>query len=449
MALLLKQSLRQTETHMFYQYNRLTEKIDVTFLRKVTVQLSAFMGGEALTRVTRIIATIAIARVLAPEFWGIAAMAIATSEIIKTAASGGIGPYIVAVSEKHLAATLETAKKIIWILCSILTALQLAVGWVLSLYTDTPIIFDLMAALSTIYLIMAPGLIPCFLIMRAGQLTKTAQIAATQMVLDNILTIVLITIWPNIWAIVLPKIIVAPVWLILTIKYAPTTPKTDSQTFNAVGSQTQNASFREIIKHGTHVLISDLAIAAKTQGDKIILGLFLGSHALGIYIFAFNTGLGIALAITNAYALISYSHLCNAQDISVEFRKCLALGLAIIIPFVLVQLIASPYYIPYIFGLKWEEAIPVLSILALAAIPRIAASITSITLRASSKAGIEAKWATGSTIAVLMAIAAASLNGSPVTAAWAYVAATYITDVSFLAAYNARSPILNRGQSYD
>ena len=411
-----------------------------SLVREMLFQLGAFAAGEAASRATRILATIAIARALSPENLGIAAMAVAVSEIIKTAASGGIGPQIVSVTESKLASIIKPSKQIMWILCLSLVLIQSLVGLLLAEVMGNQELFTYIAALSAVLLFMAPGLVPCFLIMREKQLTQTAKIGAIQMVADNFLTIALVTIWPSVWAVVLPKIISAPLWLWLTLKYAPAEPGS--------APVTAPADALALVKNGLHVMASDLATAAKTQADKILLGLLLGSHALGIYVFAFNIGLGIALSVTAAFSMISYSHLCNSRDMVRVLKTCLVFGLAVITPFVLLQMAASPIYVPLLFGEIWSEAIPVLIILSIAAIPRMAATTIGRALRASSQTSADARWSMGSTILVLGATVLAGLSGSPVTVAWAFLIAIVITDGAMTFTYlMAQKHLIRTGEA--
>ena len=74
--------------------------------------------------------------------------------------------------------------------------------------------FALMALLGLEYLFMPGGLVQCALAMRKGMLARTAAVSGAQNVSANLLTVVLVALFPSPLAVVLPKLMSAPVWLI-------------------------------------------------------------------------------------------------------------------------------------------------------------------------------------------------------------------------------------------
>ena len=119
-------------------------------------------------------------------------------------------------------------------------------------------------------------------------------------------------------------------------------------------------------------------------------------EALGIYYFAFNAGLGISLGIITSIKSALLPHLCNARDNLSQFRsryfsslKTIAL---VIVPMVLLQSSLAPIYLPIVFGDKWINAIPVLMLICLSAIPRPFADSASQLLLAVDKPEIDLIW---------------------------------------------------------
>ena len=244
---------------------------------------------------------------------------------------------------------------------------------------------------------MPGGLVQVFLLMRDQKMSVTARIGAIQTMADHFLTMVLVTIWPSAWAIVLPKLLTAPIWLIAVRKAKHWQPDI------AAG----NVPARGFFKFSVGVLGSELLVALRTQADKLIIGGLLGVKALGIYYFAFNAGLGITTSIVTAFSTILFSYICREADHCRRFnryRQAVFLGLAIFLPIILAQFFLAPIYVPILFGDQWIDAVPLVSILALAGVPIFAASATTAWLRAERNTGFDLVMTTFATITALVGL---------------------------------------------
>ena len=79
-------------------------------LRPVVAGLAAYGVAEVGTRLLRILAIIVIARQIAPEQIGVAALAIALFELVRVLANSGIGLRIIAASDGELPAICNAAR---------------------------------------------------------------------------------------------------------------------------------------------------------------------------------------------------------------------------------------------------------------------------------------------------------------------------------------------------
>jgi PST family polysaccharide transporter len=181
------------------------------------------------------------------------------------------------------------------------------------------------------------------------------------------------------WAIVLPKILVAPIWVYIITKNHPWRP-TEKFTTNHWG---------DLMGFGKSVLGVELLNTLRGNLDYLIIGRFLSVEALGVYYFAFNAGLGISLGIITSIKAAILPHLCDVRDNLQEFKNryyqsLKTIGL-IIIPLVLLQSSLAPFYVPIVFGQRWIPAIPILILICLSAIPRPFADSASQLLLAVNK----------------------------------------------------------------
>ncbi|MXO66341.1 oligosaccharide flippase family protein [Altericroceibacterium endophyticum] len=363
-------------------------------VRPVLAGLSAYASAEMITRVVRIGAILVIARRTDPALLGTAAAALSLFELIRVLANAGIGQRIIAASDAELPAICNTAARLFWAICLSVSIIQLTIAGGLYLFTVQDEAALMLAVLSAVYLIMPPGLVQIFLLMRAGRLGATARIGATQTMADHIFTVGLVLIWPTAWAIVLPKLLTAPIWTVLARRAQPWSPDRSAGY----------APVRHFHGFGFAILGSELLGALRLQADKLIIAALLGVEALGLYYFAFNAGLGITQSFTSAFGTVVFPHLCRAgdeQERQARLREASSLGLLFLVPLIAAQGLLAPFYVPFLFGNEWTPAAPYLSLLCLAALPLFCGSALSAAYRADQRPGRETRLAAIATAAGL------------------------------------------------
>ncbi|WP_110686011.1 oligosaccharide flippase family protein [Salinicola aestuarinus] len=368
--------------------------------------LMAFGSAEMINRVARILAVVVIARQVSPAMMGAAALALSLFEVVRVLTNAGIGQRVIAVGATQLDATCNTAGRLFWLWCLLVCGVQLLLAGALWL-TGLSDIAVMLSVLAGVYLFMPAGLVSVNLLMREERFGAIARIATIQNVSDHLLTLILVLIWPSAWAIVLPKLCTAPLWLILARRARPWAPC----------SRSGYAPWRGFVGFGTGVLISELVNVGRVQLDKLIVGALFGVNALGIYYFAFNAGLGITTSFVMALGQVLFPYLCSAKDASQRRQRCrkgMRVALLVFLPILLAQVTLAPWYVPWVFGAQWTEAAPLVSVLGLGAIPMIFAAVASAWLRANDHAGIEAGISSAST--------AAALTGLVTFASWGLMA---------------------------
>jgi O-antigen/teichoic acid export membrane protein len=339
--------------------------------------LFAFGSAEAATRVIRLGALLIVARRVTPEIFGTAALALSLFELVRVLANAGIGQRLILATEEELPALCRTAYRLFWTLCLGVAAVQLVVAAIVVMLFDLPQAGLMLAALSLVYCVMPPGLVQIFLTMRDTRMEAVARISATQNIVDSLLTIALVLVWPTAWAIVLPKLLAAPVWTILARRTTRWTADTSVTP----------APWREFALMGPAILATEMLAAARLHGDKLVVGALFGTETLGIYYFAFNAGLGITQSFVAACNLVVFPHLAKAKagDGPAEFRKAFAIGFAMLAPVVAAQALLSPFYVPLVFGETWVPAVPYIALLSLAALPLYAGSLVGAALRVEGR----------------------------------------------------------------
>ncbi|MFM7885591.1 MAG: lipopolysaccharide biosynthesis protein [Pseudanabaena sp.] len=317
---------------------------------------------------------------------GLAALVLTTNEFINVFTQNGIWDKLIQSDESDLKQLCQTAYCLNWIVCGALFITQclisVPVAW---FYKDNQIILPI-CIMALVYLMIPISLVQASLTQRENRLHVMALANGLQVSIDNILTIILAFCGLGMWAIVLPKVIVGPIWVIVHYFNNPWRP---SRQFTIV-------NWQEIVRFGRSILGVKLMNTLRNNLDYLIAGRFIGVEALGIYYFAFNAGLGISMSAVNAVDSALFPHLCAARSDPAQFKERYFSSLKtiawIVFPLVLLQSIFAPIYVPIIFGQKWLPAIPILILICLSAIPRPFANAASKVLWALNKPDWDLRW---------------------------------------------------------
>jgi len=345
--------------------------------------LCSYGSAELAARAVRLLTTVVIARRLAPDIVGEAALALTVFELVRVLERIGTGQQIVRARPDELAATCNSVRRFYIGWTSLLMIVQLLVAAVLGLVFGRPVAAEMLAALTLVYPFMAGGHVQFFLAMRAGGAARLARIGASQSIADQILTAALLIAWPSPWSVVLPKLLTAPIWLVLARRAAPWQPDRAAGTIPAA----------TVLRFAGPVMRADGMTALRTQGDNLIIAATLGTSALGTYYFAFNAGVGIISSLVSALGMVAFPMLCSAKAGAARmavFRRIVIGGGAVFVPVVALQALAAPFYVPLVFGAHWAFASPLIATMCLAGVPLLLSQLTGCWLRAEGRVGTDA-----------------------------------------------------------
>lgn len=378
--------------------------------------LLSYGASEAAAKASRLLVVIAVSRSMEAEAIGLAAAALAAADILKALTENGVGQRIIAAPEHRLEATCATARRIFTLWCAGLFGLQALVAILLVALGGSAVVGGLIALLALEYLFMPAGLVQAALAMREGKMRQTAAIAGGQVVGANLMAALLALLSPGALALVLPRILAAPIWLVCMRRLRPWTP----------ARGTLGTPLSDFSRFGVTVLGIEIVKALRLQADKLLIGLLMGPEMLGLYFLAFNAGLGLASSFSVAISVVIFPHLCRAPDRTEALRQGLVLSLAVVAPAVALQAALAPAYVPLLFGSDWDGIAEVVSILCLAAIPMSLWSGAAGWLRAEGRTGEELR----ATILLTGALLLNTVLMSPfglTAVAWGYLATASVT----------------------
>jgi len=363
------------------------------------------VAGEGFARLTRLVTAIALARYLSPFEFGIAAIVVACSELIQVITRNGIGIRIIQSNDRDLDSTCQGVYKINWSISVFIAALQMAIAVPVASFFNYPELAKMLVVLSTTYLIYPFAMVQVYLIQRRQAMKTTSSIYATQVGTDNLLCALLAILGFGIWAIVIPKIIVAPLWVFCY-------RRVENWRFNA---RLPAMPFSRVWQFSRDIFLVEMLKTGRANLDRLLIGSFLGVEALGIYHFAINAGSGMSIALISAYNTAVVPHLCQARNAGSvatdKFKEALKHFSSLIVPLLLIQLALAPWYVPIVFGEQWTHAIPILMILCGAAILRGYNEVITQVLRVLNLTGFDLKLnAVFSVVYLLAVVIAAQLS---------------------------------------
>ncbi|MEM6680108.1 MAG: oligosaccharide flippase family protein, partial [Pseudomonadota bacterium] len=356
-------------------------------------------------------------------------------EILKALSETGAGQRIITAPQAALEATCRQAHRLMWLWCAGLTAAQIALAGLWLASDGDALVGGMIAVLALEYLFIPGGVVQAALAMREGRMTGTAGIAGAQVVVQNLLTVALVLITAHPLAIVLPKLLSAPVWLIGMRRLRPW----------SADRCVPRAAIRPFVTYGGPVIGIELVKALRLHADKLVIGGLLGPEALGIYFFAFNAGLGLATSAAQAFSLVLLPHLSRARDLRQALGGAMRVAFVLLVPMVLVQAALAPVYVPFLFGERWAEATALVSVLCLMAVPQILWSGAAQALRAEARTGREFLVTAGLAASLILGTALAAPHGLMAIAITQVVIATVVqlsaAWPAIAAAFPRRSPV--------
>jgi O-antigen/teichoic acid export membrane protein len=359
------------------------QKLSGQYIRNVS-----WMGGaELANRIFRLGTTVVVARLLTPYDYGLVAVVLTTNEIANVfSLRAGIGAKLIQTNKEDVDILCETAYWMNWIFCIALFIIQCFAAFPIAwFYGDNRVIFPI-CVISIVYLMLPLYAVQGALIFRENRLNITALCNVTQSLFASIMTIIFALLGMGMWAIILPIVLTNPIWIIINLTNHKWRPAKYFTLYR----------WQEIAHFSINVLGVEILNKLRANLDYLIIGRFLGINALGIYYFAFNAGLGISLNIINALSWSLFPHLCEAKDniqaLKTRYVRSIKTMAYLIIPLVLLQSSLAQFYVPIIFGRKWIEAIPILVIICLSAIPRPFAEAATQLIQAVDKPHINLYW---------------------------------------------------------
>jgi O-antigen/teichoic acid export membrane protein len=329
--------------------------------------------------------TIILARLLAPEdfgLFGIAMLAIATLE---TFSQTGFQQALIQ-KRGNIESYLDTAWTVSAIRGTLLFAILFFSAPTIARFFNTPQASLVIRVIAITTLFTGFRNIGIVFFQKELEFNKQVLYEFPVTLVDMMASMSLAFIFRNAWALVWGGLGASLVKLFMSFIVHPYRPRMNLA----------REKFRDLLGFGKWIVGSNMLIFLITQGDDIFVGKILGATALGFYQVAYTLSNLPATEFTHVISQITYPAYSKIQDDLPKLRdaylRVFQLTLFISIPVAAAIFLLAPEFINIFLGEKWMPIVPVMRILVFAGILRSIAATTGPIFHALGKPKVDTKW---------------------------------------------------------
>ena len=213
----------------------------------------------------------------------------------------------------------------------------------------------------------------------------------------------------GVWALVAQQLVSAVMSLGLLWSFAGWSPRLRFSPRHA----------RQLLGFSIHVFFGNLGVFVNTRADALLMGLYFGPNAVGLYRLASRCVATLLELTTRPVHAVSLPHFSRLQNDPLKLRQavqsCIHMGCVLTVPSMLI-LAACSQYIMAALGPAWSPAAGPLMLLSGAGAARALILFTGPILQAVSKPHLRTLmvWSSGLVSAPTIALVASLLQTAPV-----------------------------------
>lgn len=317
------------------------------------------LSSQIAQNVLRFGFSVLLARLLSPREFGLIGMVGVFTGFASIFVSLGFGQAIVQrkdLTSRHL----NTAFSLSLISASAISLLFLTSSSFIAGIYHEPSLKLLMQILSCQFIIHSMGLVPLSLLERQMRFKEIALIELLAFVLGNSATIVVALVGGGVWSLVVNSFVYAIVSTVLLWRYSGWYPHLEVDV----------SALRHLWRYGGHLVLFNIMNYWARNADNYLIGKYCGAADLGAYNRAYQIMLLPVTQISGVVGRVLFPTLCNVREEPSRIRSVILKAHRVIALFtfplmVMVSLLSRPL-VAVLFGPKWEQVAPLLSLLSLA-----------------------------------------------------------------------------------
>ena len=333
------------------------------------------LGSFAATQFLRLATIVLIARVLAPEEFGVAAIALATWTVATVVTDLALGAALVQKAEidesdRSTAFWASTGLGIVLALAGV------ACSGPVAEFFGEPDVRGLFAALALAVVFNSLASTHVALLTRAMDFRTLELISLAGAVAGAAGGIALALAGAGAWALVATALVGSAVSCALVWSRSGWRP----------ALQFSHTRLRHLFGFALTLSGTRVVAALQRSGDRLLIGRFLGAPELGAYAVPAAIISVPATRLVDPIRSVLFPAFSRLQQSPAEvgdaWSRVTRLVCALLAPLIVALALAAPDVVELVLGSSWSEATPVLRIIALAALLQLASSMNAVVLAA-------------------------------------------------------------------
>jgi O-antigen/teichoic acid export membrane protein len=377
--------------------------VESSWLRSRALKGVAWKGiSTVFLQLTRIATAFVLARLLAPDDYGLAAIVLILSGLVIIFSDLALG--VALVQRREL--TEDDRCTVFWTSAAtglMFTLIGIALSGPVADFYNNPELKPLFAVFSLSFVVTSLSSTQSALLNREMDFKSLEIRKMAAVAVGAVVGITLAALGYGAWALIVQQLAIAGVSTVLLIVLSPWRPK----------FRYSFKSLRSLGGFSGNVFGTQLLFWTNRNLDNILVGRFLGPAALGAYTVAYNVMLMPFSQIASPIQEVLFPAFSLLQDeadrIAAAWLRLNRVVGALTIPGLLGLMAVAPDFVSVVLGDKWHSATPVIQILAWVGLLQSLQRMNSSILEARNHTGALLRYA----IIVLVASAAAFVGGLP------------------------------------
>ena len=331
-------------------------------------------GRAGVTTITFVI----LSRLLAPEAFGLVALATAFTVFIELFLDQGFGSAIVQ-REKLDPEHLDTAFWLNVLTSILMTGGLIAVSGLLGVLFDEPRLASVLRWLSITLILSGLSSTQISILQRKLAFKEFAIRSMVANAVGGIVGIIMAFSGYGVWSLVGQDVASGVVRAIILWRASDWRP----------GFKVSKSHYKELVTFGASIVGNNALTVLTKRSDDLLIGYFLGPTLLGFYTIGYQLLLIIirlVTEVTNSVAFPAFSRIQHQPErMRKAFYKVTQYTSVFAFPVFIGLAVLAPEIVPAVFGEKWAPSIPVMQVLALIGVLQSVLFFNGSVIKASGK----------------------------------------------------------------
>lgn len=360
-------------------------RAEQSLLSRSTTGVLWLGGGQISGLAVQLALRLVLARLLAPDDFGLVAMALVFTAFCSHLTDLGLGPALVQreqLSEEHRSTAF-------WASGAIgvgLFALFLVSAPVVGAFYGAPRVVPIVRALGLGFVLGFPEGVYGNLLERELSFRLIGLRRLIGVAIGGGIGVALALLGAGVWALVAEQLIRSGVGSILYLASSEWRPQ----------RRFSKAALLEMWRYSRSIVGTRLVNFFNRNLDNLLIGRFLGASPLGLYSVAYQGVLMPLQQVARPIASVSFPAFASIQNDTARCRSAylsaLRVSLLVATPLPLLALFLSPVGIPLLLGEQWRPAVLPFQILSVVALVQSGMSLSPPLFNALGRADLSFKW---------------------------------------------------------